>query len=155
MGWWSTTIMGGDTPLDFKSEFYDVIKMDQFKDKGPKVKKAFEDAQKQFIDGEVDNIMNRWGCGKPNEEFYIDHKSIGFQVLAVLMMENGCEIDPALKALMLEWIPKDAWAQEDNERKRRVNDLLKKVNGYKGQHTTVIDEGLFDAFRKLMDSNNG
>lgn len=154
MGWWSTTIMGGDTPLDFKSEFYRVIKMDQFKDKGVRVKKAFEQAQTQFISGEIDKIMNSWGCGKPDESFYKDYKSIGFQVLSVLMMENGCELNPELKQMMLEWIPQDSWTQEDDERKKNVDDLLNKVNNYNNKVTTVKGEGLFEVLAKSLRPEN-
>ena len=143
MGWWSKTIMGGDTPLDFKSEFFDLAKVDQFNDKRPKVKKAFEESQDKFIKG-IDTILNRWGCGKPDSDYYNDKKSIAFQVLAVQMMTHGCVIKEELKALMFEWIPKDEWATEDSERKEKIDELVEILMGYADSPVDIKSEGLFD-----------
>jgi len=149
MGWWSTTIMGGDTPLDFKSTIFDLIGRDQFNDRGAKVRVPLEKAQSLFLKGKMDDILNRWGCGKPDEEFYREYKSIGFQVLAVLMMEYGCEIKPELKGLMREWISQDGWGKEDYERRGHVDDLLKKLDGYNGSPVKVKSESLFSKFFEM------
>lgn len=146
MGWWSTTIMGGDTPLDFKSEIFDLINRDQFNDKGAKVRVPLEKVQSLFLNGKMDDLLNRWGCGKPDEAFYREYKSIGFQVLAVLMMGYGCAIQPELKGLMREWILQDGWAKEDYERRGHVDDLLKKLDGYNGSAVTVKSESLLQKF---------
>jgi len=144
MGWWSKTIMGGDTPLDLKSEFFDVAGVDQFNDRNTKVKKAFEESQDKFIKGGIDKILNRWGCGKPDSAYYNDKKSIAFQVLAVQMMTFGCVIKEELKTLMFEWIPKDEWAEEDNERKRKIDDLIETLMAYNNKPVDVESEGLFE-----------
>lgn len=141
MGWWSKTIMGGDTPLDFKSEFFDLAKVDQFNDKRPKVKKAFEESQDKFTKG-IDKLLNRWGCGKSGSDYYNDKKSIGFQVLAVQMMVHGCVIKEELKSLMLEWIVKDEWAGEDPEREKRINELVETLKNYDNKPTSIKSEGL-------------
>lgn len=146
MGWWSETIMGGDTPLDLKSEFYEMAGVDQFSPLTEKDKKALAGIQPGFTKGGMDDILNRWGCGKPDEDFYKDTKSIGFQVLAVILMKVGAPIKPKLKTLMLEWIPQDVWSNENPERKKHVDDLLEKVKAYTGKPTSVPEKGLFDAF---------
>jgi hypothetical protein len=143
MGWWSKTIMGGDTPLDFKSEFFDLARVDQFNDKRPKVKKAFEESQDKFIKG-IDKILKRWGCGKTGSEYYNDQKSIAFQVLAVQMMTHGSVIKEELKSLMLEWIPKDVWAAEDRERKKIIDEIIEILKGYADSPVDIKSEGLFD-----------
>ena len=143
MGWWSKTIMGGDTPLDFKSEFFDLAKVDQFNDGRPKVKKAFEESQDKFIKG-IDKVLKRWGCGKTGSEYYNDQKSIGFQVLAVQMMTHGCVIKEELKDLMLEWIAKDVWAAEDPERKKRIDELMETLKNYDNKPTSIKSEGLLE-----------
>ena len=143
MGWWSKTIMGGDTPLDFKSDFFDLLKLDQFQDSRVKIKKAFDKDQDKFIKG-IDKILNRWGCGKPNSDYYNDQKSIGFQVLAVQMMTHGCVIKEELKALMFEWIPKDVWAAEDGERKKIIDEIIEILKGYADSPVDIKSEGLFD-----------
>lgn len=150
MGWWSTTIMGGDTPLDFKSDFYDKAGVDQFSPLTPKDKEALSGLQDHFVGSGMDDLLNTWGCGESNGEFYIDHKSIGFQVLAVILMSVGTEIKPEMKALMLEWIPQDEWAKEDSERKGHIDKLLKTLNEYTGEPTTVPEKGLFDVWRDKL-----
>jgi len=143
MGWWSKTIMGGDTPLDFKSEFFDLAGVDQFNDKRSKVKKAFEESQDKFIKG-IDKVLKRWGCGKTGSDYYNDQKSIAFQVLAVQMMVHGCVIKEELKTLMLEWIVKDEWAGEDPEREKRINELVETLKNYDNKPTSVKSEGLLE-----------
>lgn len=150
MGWWSTTIMGGDTPLDFKSEIFEVIDRDQFKDTGAKVRVPLEKSQSLFLNGKIDDIMNRWGCGKPDETFYKEYKSIGFQVLTVLMMGYGCKIQPELKALMREWILQDGWAKEDNERQGNIDDLIKKLDSYNGSAIAVKSESLLQKWQEKI-----
>jgi hypothetical protein len=156
MGWWSTDILGGDTPLDFKSEFYSKLKLDQFKDKGDKVKTSFEKYQKKFVsDGEMDNILNEWGCGEPDESFYRDYKSIGYQVLAVILMENGCQISYDLKDIMLNWIPTDNWASEDDERKTTIQNLVKTLTAYDGSVPFKIkSKGLFEVWAEKIQNKN-
>jgi hypothetical protein len=143
MGWWSKTIMGGDTPLDFKSEFFDLAKVDQFNDERSKVKKAFGESQDKFTKG-IDKILKRWGCGKSGSEYYNDQKSIAFQVLAVQMITHGCVIKEELKTLMLEWIVKDVWAAEDPEREKRINELVETLKNYDNKPTSVKSEGLLE-----------
>jgi len=141
MGWWSKTIMGGDTPLDFKSEFFDLAGVDQFNDKGSKVKKAFEESQDKFIKG-IDKVLKRWGCGKTGSDYYNDQKSIGFQVLAVQMMAHGCVIKEELNDLMLKWIVKDVWASQDTEREQRIKELEEALKNYNSKPTSIKSEGL-------------
>jgi len=86
MGWWSTDIMGGDTPLDFKSEIYDKLGLDQFKAKKPEIKKAFEALSERELKGLIPKTVTKWGCGEPGEDFHTNCTSIGYQVLAVEMM---------------------------------------------------------------------
>jgi len=141
MGWWSKTIMGGDTPLDFKSEFFDLAGVDQFNDKRSKVKKAFDESQDKFIKG-IDKVLKRWGCGKIGSEYYNDQKSIGFQVLAVQMMTHGCVIKEELKDLMLKWIVKDVWASQDPEREQRIKELEEALKNYNSKPTSIKSESL-------------
>jgi hypothetical protein len=152
MGWWSKTIMGGDTPLDFQSVFFDKMGVDQFNDSKKEVKKAFENGQDYFITG-VDAVLNRWGCGNPDEEFYIDYKSIGFQVLAVIMMEHGIKINQELKVLMLECIPNDEWAKEDSERNGYVQNLIDSLKAYEGSKPVkTTSKGLLEAIAEKINN---
>jgi len=44
-------------------------------------------------------------------------------------------IDDKVRELMLEWIPKDEWAQTDHKRKEIIDNLLEKV---KNSGTAII-----------------
>jgi len=135
MGWWSTTIMGGDTPLDFECEFNERPETS--------TKKALGSITD--IDKQIDEILNKWGCGKPGEDFYIDYKSIAFQVLAVQIMKHGASITEENKSLFIEWIKKDHWAEEREERKESIDNLIDTLTSYKGTIPVKIrSEGLFE-----------
>ena len=85
----------------------------------------FSNGQERFI-GQIEDILTKeWGI--KTKEHYEDYKSIAFQVLAVILLDNGVAIDDKVRELMLEWIPKDEWAQTDHKRKEIVDNLLEKV----------------------------
>ena len=124
MGWWSAGIMGGDTPCDLEIEFYSLVGLGYEPTKEQIVEK-FSNGQERFI-GQIEDILTKeWGI--KTKEHYEDYKSIAFQVLAVILLDNGVAIDDKVREIMLEWIPKDEWAQTDHKRKEIVDNLLEKV----------------------------
>ena len=126
MGWWSAGIMGGDTPCDLEIEFYSLVGLEYEPTKEQIVEK-FSNGQERFI-GQIEDILTKeWGIKTGDKEYYEDHKSIAFQVLAVILLDNGVAIDDKVRELMLEWIPKDEWSQTDHKRKEIVDNLLEKV----------------------------
>lgn len=135
MGWWSAGIMGGDTPCDLEIEFYSLVGLEYEPTKEQIVEK-FSNGQERFI-GQIEDILTKeWGIKTGDKEYYEDHKSIAFQVLAVILLDNGVAIDDKVRELMLEWIPKDEWAQTDHKRKEIVDNLLEKVKN-SGLVTTI------------------
>ena len=135
MGWWSAGIMGGDTPCDLEIEFYSLVGLGYEPTKEQIVEK-FSNGQERFI-GQIEDILTKeWGIKTGDKEYYEDHKSIAFQVLAVILLDNGVAIDDKVRELMLEWIPKDEWAQTDHKRKEIVDNLLEKVKN-SGLVTTI------------------
>ena len=157
MGWWSATIMGGDSPLDFQGALESKLGIEpnysETKTPESHKKKLYEAIENH--EEMIDSILNKWGCGEPEEDFYKNEKSIGFQVLAVLMMECGAEIKPELKTKMLFWIEKDEWANEDTERLGYIDNLQDMVRAYEGEPVKVKNEGLFEVFAKKLGGNNG
>jgi hypothetical protein len=141
MGWWSATIMGGDTPLDMEHAIGKLLN-------GETGKETLENSQDELVQTGIDSILNRWGCGEPHEAFYINEKSIGFQVLAYLMLKHGCEIHPSTQEAFLKWIPKDEWASEDDERKGYIDNLIEAIQNYDGKPMKLKNEGLFEVFAK-------
>jgi len=124
MGWWSAGIMGGDTPCDLEIEFYSLVGLG-YEPTKEQIAEKFSNGQERFI-GQIEDILTKeWGI--KTKEHYEDYKSIAFQVLAVILLDNGVAIDDKVRELMLEWIPKDEWAQTDHKRKEIVDNLLEKV----------------------------
>lgn len=144
MGWWSTDIMGGDTPLDFKSAILDQIGLDEFKAKPEQIRKAFDSLDEKTLREVIPAIVNEWGCGDPGGDFYKNEVSIGFQVLAVLMMESGARISPGIQGLMDVRIMDDDWAKEDDERKGKIKHLLQTLRSYSGEPVEVKSKGLLE-----------
>lgn len=124
MGWWSAGIMGGDTPCDLEIEFYSLVGLGYEPTKEQIVEK-FSNGQEQFIQRIEEVLTKEWGI--KTKEHYEDYKSIAYQVLAVILINNGVTIDVKVRELMLEWIPKDEWSQTDPKRKEIVDNLLEKV----------------------------
>ncbi len=134
MGWWSAGIMGGDTPCDLEIEFYSLVGLG-YEPTKEQIAEKFSNGQERFI-GQIEDILTKeWGIKTGDKEYYEDHKSIAFQVLAVILLDNGVAIDDKVRELMLEWIPKDEWAQTDHKRKEIIDNLLEKV---KNSGTAII-----------------
>ncbi len=132
MGWWSAGIMGGDTPCDLEIEFYSLVGLG-YEPTKEQIAEKFSNGQERFI-GQIEDILTKeWGI--KTKEHYEDYKSIAFQVLAVILLDNGVAIDDKVRELMLEWIPKDEWAQTDHKRKEIIDNLLEKV---KNSGTAII-----------------
>lgn len=161
MGWWSVDILGGDTPLDFQGTFEDMAGIEPSYSDNPTPesdqKKLIESLTDTFLNGGINDILNRWGCGEEGSPFFNEYKSIGYQVLAVMYMRVGAVIDEELKGYMLYWIPLDEWAKEDDERKSRIDNLIKALEGYDGSSPMVIkSQGLFEVMADhLSGGKNG
>lgn len=153
MGWWSTTIMGGDTPLDFKDTFEEMAGIEPSYSDTPtpdsEKKVLIESLTDTFLNGGMNDVLNRWGCGEPNSDYYRDKKSIGYQVLAVMYMEVGAEMGDELKGYMLDWIPQDEWAQEDEDRRGHIDNLIDALSKYSGSDPVQVKrEGLLETLVK-------
>ena len=145
MGWWSTDILGGDTPLDWEDEFYGISKVDKFDGaKKGKVnyipKDVLEQRQFEFSDL-LDASIN-----------YME-PDIGYQVLAVMMMRAGASIDPVVKGKMVAAALGDQWAKEDSEREETIHGLVKALGQYDGQTPILIkSRGLFEVMAENLSS---
>lgn len=127
MGWWSATIMGGDSPCDQRCVFEDIVmKVNKLKHNG------FDD-QVEFTPAHVNKAATKLlaQAKKDNDDSY--DQGIAGQVLGVFMMENGATISASTKAFIIESARMDEWAQEEAERKRYINKFIKQVQTYKAK----------------------
>jgi len=145
MGWWSTDIIGGDTPLDWEDEFYNIAGIEKFHEKG-KInyipKKLLEQKQNEYSD-----LLD---CTEGYRE-----PEIGYQVLAVMMMRAGASIDPIIKGKMFTAAIGDRWSQECSERRETIQGLISALKQYDGKTPILIrSKGLFEVMYEKLSSEN-
>jgi len=114
MGWWSTDILGGDRPLDYLYELGQKIGVeDLYTEKNiPGVKEKLE--------GLITSINNGTLFDEEEYEYYI-----GYQVLAIKLLEYGVKIPVKTKNALIHYINEDVWAQEDEERKETIDNFVR------------------------------
>tara|TARA_R110002126_G_scaffold150357_1_gene296543 strand:- start:456 stop:908 length:453 start_codon:yes stop_codon:yes gene_type:complete len=138
MGWWSTTIMGGDTPLDYQGELTDIISGGYLTRRNDITAAQLENMDEVFVNGKIESLVK-----------YKDCRSIMYQVLMVMAMRVGAKISSKLKLLAISNIRNDEWQFEDSSRKEAIDNLIQTLNQYDGSiRVTVKSEGLFEVFNK-------
>ena len=137
MGWWSTTIMGGDTPLDYQGNLTDIIS-GGYLTNNDITAAQFENMDEVFVNGKIESLVK---CK--------DSRSIMYQVLMVMAMRVGAKISSKLKLLAISNIRNDEWQFEESERKQAIDNLIQTLNQYDGSvRVKVKSEGLFEVFAK-------
>jgi hypothetical protein len=142
MGWWSTDILGGDTPLDWEDEFYEIANVEKWGEdvKNNIPREVIEQYQQSFSD-----LLDSTD--------YSGEAEIGYQVLAVMMMEVGASIDPIIKAKMVSAALSDEWANNDTEREETMQGLVKALSQYKpGTPILIKSRGLFQVMAENLSS---
>lgn len=124
MGWWSTTVMGGDTPMDYMCDLEEVGGKNPQKN----IKKVIAHAKKVAKSDDADS----------------DYVGIMRQVLGVFMIERGIKMSDDIREFILKGIESDDWATTDKERKAHMDAFYKQVKNFKGKAATVPYEGLFE-----------
>jgi hypothetical protein len=138
MGWWSTDIMGGDSPLDAKDEIFGICHVEEFPETGTQVSLTKED-----ISNNLPKILE-YVRSQANNPYY-DEKAIAYQVLGVLMMKAGAEISPELKTEILEASDTDSWSETNDDRARTVQNFHKAIEAYDNVNPVLItSRGLFE-----------
>ncbi len=148
MGWWSTDIMGGDSPLDWEDYFYDICDVNKF----PEDSDGIAPLKKKDIEDNLGKIIAKIESADDPYD-----KSIGYQVLTVLMMKAGAVIDDDMKKTFTEWIMKDEWAKEEEERMVAVQGLAHALETYDSKRPIVIkSKGLFQTIAEhIADGKEG
>tara|TARA_Y100000389_G_scaffold88797_1_gene85257 strand:+ start:344 stop:850 length:507 start_codon:yes stop_codon:yes gene_type:complete len=157
MGWWSKDILGGDSPLDWKASLYDKLGINYFsEEQGIKTHDGYglitpDDmnriAQNNLIQYVLDSTQ------KSFEEWGECHsRSIGMQVLSLMILKSGAKMTKKNKKELSKWIKLDEWAKEDYERKDNIDDLLSAIKEYDSTPMKYQGKGLF---QKLAETISG
>ena len=151
MGWWSATIMGGDTPLDIEIVLYEAagISSDEIYDD--------ENISPETINARVAvglPKMIKAAKSEKNHRYY-GESELFYQVLGVLVMRHGVPVKdakPAIK-MALAGAKEDEWAESgDTERQGFVNAFIKQLKEYDGIPQEPAHEGLFQKIEEAIAS---
>jgi len=144
MGWWSATIMGGDSPLDMQGVICDAMGVKYNFD--IKAAKGYV-YDRGLIEKHLDAIVAVLEARKWERE-------IGFQVLGVMVLETGAKISAALRKRIIAAAEADEWMKEagtGSERGKYIKDFIAAMKAHKpGRKTATTREGLFEAFARKL-----
>lgn len=140
MGWWSTTIMGGDSPLDYLSNI------------GGALGFGNENTWKRSVSRTCD-ILNRTPV-----KYFLDYYAqtgndpVCAQVIAHIHMAVGAPLAQELRDLAIAACENEdvsTW-REPLERKAHLTVFAEEVRSYDNKTPfETTEEGLFDAMHKL------
>lgn len=144
MGWWSATIMGGDTPLDYLSEIGRLCGVEyEYSDK--KREGAF--CGYQFTRAKLKAAMPKlleWARYPKRYE-----PSVAYTTLGAVMLWTGVRWTKALKDEFIGAANKDEWAMESRERAHFIRDFAEKVRtAVSGVTVELVSEGLIEQMNK-------
>ena len=142
MGWWSKTIMGGDSPLDYLAVLGRAVGIEFDIDTDDENFHGYRFTP-EAMESRMDEI----------KESLRKHKDpIYGQVVGAAFLWAGAEMPEELKSRVIGDAEKDEWAAEgDEERQGYIDDLAQKVANHKpGERVELAYEGLFDKFAQVM-----
>jgi hypothetical protein len=146
MGWWSATVLGGDTPLDYLGELAE----DVFE--SPRDLEAKGDCYyghhytREILESKLDKAVKHLENDTYSESY------VGFQVLGAMLLEVGADIPNDVREKIIDAAEKDEWAKSgDEERIFFMQDLIDKIRAHKpGQQTELANESLFEAWERAV-----
>jgi hypothetical protein len=146
MGYWSTVIMGGDTPLDYQGDMIDLCGVDY----------------STFVDGDYDltSIRSEIESNYDKLTEFCDNVNYGdpniaYQVLGVLILESGAKLPDDIADKIYAAAMNDEWAKESAERKVNMYAFISQLTTYDragGTPTKVKYEGLFEKIFSNLDN---
>lgn len=135
MGWWSTEIMGGDSPLDIEHEIKDLSSNLENEKLTIWLNENHEMLLEHFI--------------KTGWEGY---EELVYQVIGWLIVTNGGEFDETLKEKVLFYTINDSWAKEGEvERQINIDNFVNAINTYQGKPLVLKQTGLFEIINKKLN----
>jgi len=144
MGWWSATIMGGDSPLDYLGVICDRMGAPFDYDRGEGLHGYH--FSRNDLEKNMDAIVKMIEKEKWEQSVY-------WQVLGVMIMASGAKAGQTLKNRIIREAKSDPWMTEDgpkSERAHHINDFIKAMKSHRaGRVTRLTDEGLFQALAKI------
>jgi hypothetical protein len=138
MGWWSTDILGGDTPLDClgiyeaKAGVPDIYPLETLPpEKAATLRKNIEADDMAWL--------------RLADDMHCEH-SVAVQVGALIAMTVGARLSAEYRLAAISAILEDEWAAEgEPARVRTINGFAKALARYTGTPTRIHSRSLFEA----------
>jgi hypothetical protein len=145
MGWWNESIYGGDAPLEWKENIYELCKTKEY-GKGDKPKAITKKNLLKNMDAIRDMIDT---VGLEDEE----DMNIGYQILGAICMHSGYDLldSPGLKEKIIEAIENDEWAKENGLRQNACKNFKKIVKDY--DFNTPVNVETINIFEDLEEED--
>lgn len=137
MGWWSENVYGGDAPLKWKEDIYELCKTEVYGEDHKvqpiptnKLSKNFKKIQK-FVEE------------KSTDE---NHKNLGYQVMGAIFMHAGFDMDEVLvRERIIEAIEADDYSKENYVRKNVMKNFKKLIKEYAPENpVNIITVNVFE-----------
>lgn len=141
MGWWSETVMGGDTPWDYHGMILEMCGVSPM-DIHPAADEPNEDI-KEALEARLNDILYK---GKTLSSEYEDSANIWHQVLGVMLMRHGCKIPKKAKDTIIRAAKNDGWANEEQCRRDVMDSFIDTLNSYRNVPTAINGETLMEKF---------
>lgn len=155
MGWWSPTILGGDPPLDMLCALDRALGLDDrlaLADLG-----RLSRSDRRLFAAALDSWRGDDGWGVRIADLADsshDDAWLAAQVLAVVVMAVGADMDDELREAAATSGDHDPWVQQEaatggGPRTKAVAEFAELVRFYAGKPTGVWAESLLDALRRV------
>jgi len=133
MGWWNESIYGGDAPLTWKENIYELCKTKMY-GRGDKPKSITAKNLTKNISKIIEMIDE---VSKED----VNDANIGYQILGAIVMNSGFDFDEAfgLKDSVIEAIENDSWAKENPLRAKALKNYKKIVKDYDSSEPVNIE----------------
>jgi len=149
MGWWSTGIMGGDTPWDVAGTLeveLGVAKEDDYENHCGHVPDQWNDIERENWRKAFNKVS--WAKLKKLVSFADE---VGIQVLGLMIMSCGAKITKQAEKDIVRACKMDEWAMDDWERREEMRRLKDMVIEYNNTPTTIPQKTLMDRFAEVLD----
>jgi hypothetical protein len=143
MGWWSETIMGGDTPLDCYDEIRELfgVSSDNYFSDTSHLEGFTKDLVESKLELVFDNICS---------EHYDGYSNYNWHVLAKIIMQTGASVPDNIKSMIITKLQQfdDTNIFVNPERRRIfIDDLIEKFKSHESGKITLLDhESLLEKF---------
>jgi hypothetical protein len=152
MGWWNTSVLGGDQPLDTICELEDILGVDELYPL-----EDIDDLKRKRVQRNWDwEKVSDWLFGEKEEDGNYIVNFIDAQVTACVGIACGVEFTDYHKEFFSEMIDEDPWAKEDEERKQSMNELKEALLAYEdGVPTFVENKGCIESLIEKIETSKG